>query len=67
TGLAEELNVWGAYLPESIEVAVPTARAAEARYRLVLGPPAAADAPVGTVLFFVGTDLLSERPVLQVG
>ncbi|HEU0116468.1 MAG TPA: hypothetical protein VFQ80_17390, partial [Thermomicrobiales bacterium] len=66
-GLTDELNVWGAYLPQSSEVVVPTARAAEARYRLVLGPPAPANAPVGTVLFFVGPDLLSERPVLQVG
>lgn len=64
-GLAEELSVWGAYLPETNDVAVPVARAAQARYRLVLGPPSAANAPVGTVLFFVGADLLSERPVLQ--
>src|SRR5581483_12468242 len=64
-GLADELNVWGAYLPESSDVAIPVARAGEARYRLVLGPPVDANAPVGTVLFFVGADLLSERPVLQ--
>ncbi len=66
-GLADELNVWGAYLPETSDVAIPQSRAAEARYRLVLGPAAAANAPVGSVLFFVGSDLLTERPILQVG
>jgi hypothetical protein len=44
---------------------VPAARADELRYRLQLGPPAAPDEPVGKVLFFVGSDPLSERTVLQ--
>ena len=46
-------------------MAVPVRRADELRYRLKLGPPAPADQPVGKVLFFVGADFMTERPVVQ--
>lgn len=64
-GLAEELAVWETALPPGPALVVPSERAADLRYRLQLGPPAEPNKPVGKVLFFVGSDLLSERPVLQ--
>lgn len=64
-GLAEELAVWQATLPPGPAVVVPAARSDEVRYRVQLGPPGEANAEVGKVLFFAGSDLLSERPVFQ--
>jgi D-alanyl-D-alanine carboxypeptidase len=64
-GLAEELGVWDSTLPPGPALVVPAARRDELRYRLQLGPPGEPNAPIGKVLFFVGSDLLSERPVLQ--
>jgi len=64
-GLADELDVWDTSLPPGPSLVVPSERSEELRYRLQLGPPAAPAQPVGKVLFFVGGDFLSERPVLQ--
>ncbi len=64
-GLTEELAVWQAAIEPGPAVVVPVQRSNELRYRVQLGPPGAARQPVGKVLFFVGADLLSERPVLQ--
>jgi D-alanyl-D-alanine carboxypeptidase (penicillin-binding protein 5/6) len=64
-GLAAELTAWEAAVPPGPALVVPAGRVADLRYRLQLGPPAAPNAPVGKVLFFVGSELLSERPVTQ--
>lgn len=64
-GLATELSVWETALPAGPSLVVPSERAADLRYRLQLGPPADGNDPVGKVLFFVGSDFLSERPVVQ--
>lgn len=64
-GLSDELAVWETTLPTGPALVVPSGRADELRYRLQLGPAAKPDQPVGQVLFFVGSDFLSERPVLQ--
>jgi len=64
-GLSEELAAWEAELPDGPDIVLPAERAEELRYRLVLGPPGEPDAEIGRVLFFVGGDLLSERPVVQ--
>lgn len=64
-GLADELAVWETALPAGPALVVPSERAPDLRYRLQLGPPTEPDQPVGKVLFFVGSDFLSERPVLQ--
>ena len=64
-GLGDELAAWGATLPPGPAVVVPADRVADLRYRLMLGPPVAANDPVGKVVFLVGTDRLSERPVYQ--
>jgi len=64
-GLIDELDVWDSAIPAGPSLVIPAARAADLRYRLQLGPPTAPNEQVGKVLFFVGSDLLSERPVLQ--
>ena len=64
-GLSDELAAWDAVLATDVDVPVPTDPADPARFRLVLGPAAAPDKPVGTVRFFSGPDLLAEQPVLQ--
>ncbi len=64
-GLSDELSAWDAVLASDVDVPVPTDAADPARFRLVLGPAAAPDNPVGTVRFFSGPDLLAEQPVLQ--
>lgn len=65
-GLDQELKVWETSLPDGPSLVVPSDRADDLRYRLQLGPPAAPNEPAGMVLFFVGRDFLSERPVVQV-
>ena len=64
-GLAEELAVWQTTLEAGPALVLPAARAEELRYRLQLGPEGPPNTEVGKVLFFVGSDLLSERPVFQ--
>jgi D-alanyl-D-alanine carboxypeptidase (penicillin-binding protein 5/6) len=64
-GLADELSAWQTELPSGPAIVVPADRADELRYRLLLGPPGQPDEEVGKVLFYVGPDFLSERPVLQ--
>lgn len=64
-GLGEELGVWQAELPDGTAIVVPSDRADELRYRLLLGPAAEQDGAVGRVLFFVGDALLSEQSVVQ--
>ncbi|CAA9580854.1 MAG: D-alanyl-D-alanine carboxypeptidase [uncultured Thermomicrobiales bacterium] len=66
-GLPEELSAWGASLNGSGRVPVPRGRAGELGYRLVLGAPAEPGAPVGTVLFLLGSEVLTEQPVVQAG
>jgi D-alanyl-D-alanine carboxypeptidase (penicillin-binding protein 5/6) len=65
SGLLDELVVWDVGLAGSELLPVPTARATEVRYRLILGPPAAPSAPAGEIQFFVGDRLLSTRSALQ--
>lgn len=67
SGLPEELSVWDAGLPDADLLPVPASQASDIRYRLVLSPPAAPQAPVGEVEFYLGERLLSERPALQAG
>ena len=64
-GLAEELSVWQTTLEPGPDLVVPAERIDELRYRLQLGPPKAPNEQVGKVLFFVGSDLLSEIPVVE--
>ncbi|MFM9108427.1 MAG: D-alanyl-D-alanine carboxypeptidase family protein [Chloroflexota bacterium] len=65
-GLPEELAAWSAALPPGAAVPAPKRRIDEFGYRLVLGPAANAGDPVGRVMFTVGSEILSERQVLQV-
>lgn len=65
SGLAAELAAWEAELGPGTGVPVPAARLGDFTYRLVLGPPAAPGGEVGKVLFLVGPELLTERPLVQ--
>jgi D-alanyl-D-alanine carboxypeptidase (penicillin-binding protein 5/6) len=65
SGLVEELSVWQVDLAEGELLPVPAVRAEEVRYRLVLEPPIAPSNLAGRVQFYVGEQLLSERPALQ--
>jgi D-alanyl-D-alanine carboxypeptidase (penicillin-binding protein 5/6) len=66
-GLADELRVWDVTLAAEALQPVPAELATEVEYRLVLGPPAAPQTPVGEILFLVGDRLLAERPAVQAG
>lgn len=66
-GLPVELSVWNVALESEALQPVPVADLSSIRYRLVLGSPAAPDAPAGDVLFLIGDKLLSERTAVQVG
>ncbi len=66
-GLTEELDVWDTRLRPGPAIVVPVGRAEDLRYRLQLEPSAEVDEPVGAVSFYVGSDLLAERAVLQAG
>jgi len=66
-GLSKELDVWNVRLGDEFALVLPTAQTASLRYLLQLGPPADTDAPVGTVLFFSGDQVVAERQVLQSG
>ncbi len=66
-GLAQELSVWNVRLSDEHAIVLPAANADSLRYLLQLGPPAQTDAPVGTLLFFSGDQVVAERQVLQAG
>jgi D-alanyl-D-alanine carboxypeptidase (penicillin-binding protein 5/6) len=64
-GLVDELSAWNAALASPGAIPAPVDRVGELSYRLQLGPPVDPGAPVGTVLFFVGPDMLARRSVEQ--
>lgn len=64
-GLNEELTVWETRLKPGPAIVVPVSRADELRYRLQLEPASDIDEPVGAVSFYVGSDFLAKRAVLQ--
>ena len=66
-GLTQELAVWDVRLGDDHALVLPTANADSLRYLLQLGPPAQQDAPVGTLLFFSGDQVVAERQVVQAG
>lgn len=65
-GLDEEMAAWGVALKDPAAVVVPRRRGDELRYRLQLGPEAASGDEVGRVLFFLGSEVVAERPVFQI-
>jgi D-alanyl-D-alanine carboxypeptidase len=64
-GLQEELAAWQVEMRETAAVVLPTGSDAEVAYRLQLGPPGEPNSQVGSVLFFVGSEQVAERPVYQ--
>ena len=63
-GLSSELSAWNVALASSASIPAPVS-AGDLRYRLELGPVGQPDSEVGRVLFFAGSTLVAERPVLQ--
>jgi len=66
-GLTDELAAWQARLESGHSVVLPMSRAADLRYRVVLGPPGPPNSQVGQVVFFLGADRLGQQPIYQVG
>lgn len=66
-GLPQELSAWDASLAGGGRVPVPRDRESELDYRLVLDAPAAPGSPVGAVLFLLGSEVLTEQPLVQAG
>jgi D-alanyl-D-alanine carboxypeptidase (penicillin-binding protein 5/6) len=64
-GLAAELDVWDVELVDADPIVLPSAEITELRYVLRLGPPASAQSEVGELLLYDGTELIAERPVVQ--
>jgi hypothetical protein len=61
------VSVWEVDLASDDLLPVPASSAGDVRYRLVLAPPSAPENPAGQVQFYVGEQLLSERPAVQAG
>lgn len=64
-GLNDELAAWSVTLRDDSAIVLPTGAGA-VDYRLELGPEGDSEAEAGRVLFFVGDQLVAERPVYQI-
>ena len=65
TGLSDELAAWQVSLSNKAKVVVRKSQEQPLRYLLQLGPAGKANAQVGQVLFFVGSEQVAARPVVQ--
>ncbi len=64
-GLTDELAAWQVTLKDQSAIVIPASKADALRYRLKLGPEGLPDQPVGSLLFFLGTTQIAERPLFQ--
>ncbi|GIW03910.1 MAG: hypothetical protein KatS3mg059_0530 [Thermomicrobiales bacterium] len=64
-GLTDELAAWQVTLKDESAIVIPASQADAFRYRLKLGPEGLPDQPVGSLLFFLGTTQIAERPLFQ--
>jgi D-alanyl-D-alanine carboxypeptidase (penicillin-binding protein 5/6) len=62
--LQAELSAWNVELDSDVSIPVPS-NLGDLRYRLELGPVGEPDSEVGRVVFFAGSTLVAERPVIQ--
>ena len=65
-GLSEELAAWQVKLPSGSQLVVPTAKASDVTYQLILEPAASSGEDVGHVLFFLGDSQVADLPVQQI-
>lgn len=65
TGLGDELAAWQVSLSNKAKVVVRKSQEQPLRYLLQLGPAGKPNAQVGQVLFFVGSEQVAVRPVVQ--
>lgn len=65
TGLSDELAAWQVSLSNKAQVVVRKSQEQPLRYLLQLGPAGKPNAQVGQVLFFVGSEQVAARPVVQ--
>ncbi|MER3438537.1 MAG: hypothetical protein C4346_13660 [Chloroflexota bacterium] len=63
--MTDELAAWQVTLKDQSAIVIPASQAGAIRYRLKLGPEGLPDQPVGSLLFFLGTTQISERPLFQ--
>jgi D-alanyl-D-alanine carboxypeptidase len=64
-GLDDALAAWGVTVEIGPSLVVPAGTADEVTFRLRLGPPGDPEAEVGRVLFFAGSVMVGERPLIQ--
>jgi D-alanyl-D-alanine carboxypeptidase len=64
-GLIQELAAWQVALKTETSIVVPKNEVKALRYLLQLGPAGEANAEVGHVLFFVGSEQIAQVPVYQ--
>jgi D-alanyl-D-alanine carboxypeptidase len=64
-GLGDELAAWQVSLSNKAKVVVRKSQEQPLRYLLQLGPAGKPNAQVGQVLFFVGSEQVAARPVVQ--
>ncbi len=64
-GLSDELAAWQVTLKDQSAIVIPASQAGAFRYRLKLGPEGVPDQPIGSLLFFLGTTQIAERPLFQ--
>lgn len=65
-GLSDELAAWQVTLKDQSAIVIPASQAGAFRYRLKLGPEGVPDQPIGSLLFYLGTTQIAERPLFQV-
>lgn len=65
SGLGDELAAWQVSLSSTAKVVVRKGQEQSLKYLLKLGPAGKPNAQVGQVLFFIGSEQVATRPVVQ--
>jgi D-alanyl-D-alanine carboxypeptidase (penicillin-binding protein 5/6) len=63
-GLKNEMAAWQVRLEDDSAVLVPSAQRSDIRYQIELLPEGPAESAAGRVLFFAGSDVIAERPLI---
>ncbi len=65
-GLSSEMRAWDVELLNGDPIVLRTSQVTNLRYVLQLGPSGEPQSEVGAVLLYDGTDLVAQRPVIQI-
>jgi D-alanyl-D-alanine carboxypeptidase (penicillin-binding protein 5/6) len=63
-GLKNEMAAWQVRLEDDSAVLVPSAQRSDIRYQIELLPEGPTESAAGRVLFFAGSDVIAERPLI---